>query len=92
MTTRYTDEEWVSIIADIERDVHVLERVRTSPAVGSTAFAQTIDHTLLKLEATPKQIDELCAEARVGQFAVSLCNLHMICQIRRQTMQKLSHL
>lgn len=31
---------------------------------------RTIDHTLLKLETRPVQVDDLCAEARVDGFAV----------------------
>ena len=31
---------------------------------------KTMDHTLLKLDATPSQFDDICAEARVNSFAV----------------------
>lgn len=70
MTTRYTDDEWASIIAQTERNVRVLEVPRPCPSIDSPDFARTIDHTLLKIEATSKQIDGLCAEARVAGFAV----------------------
>lgn len=84
MTTRYTNEEWTSIIADIEQEVLSLDatsstysknnndRIYPIPAIGSKGFARTIDHTLLKLEATSMQIDGLCNEARISEFAVSL--------------------
>ncbi|MBE0699647.1 MAG: deoxyribose-phosphate aldolase [Anaerolineaceae bacterium] len=39
---------------------------------GSRSFAAWVDHTLLKPEATPEQIEKLCAEARQYQFA-SVC-------------------
>lgn len=72
MTTRYTNAEWTSIIADFERDIDTEEGLHPSPAVGRVDLAKAIDHSLLKLDATSKQIDELCAEARVAGFAVCL--------------------
>ncbi|GAB7351901.1 hypothetical protein MBLNU459_g2443t1 [Dothideomycetes sp. NU459] len=69
MTTRYTDDEWATIIAETERNVRVSDQPYACPPVGSPEFARTIDHTLLKLEATSRQIDDLCAEARVAEFA-----------------------
>lgn len=38
----------------------------------ATELARMIDHTLLKPDATPEQIDRLCAEARMYEFA-SVC-------------------
>lgn len=37
-------------------------------------LARMIDHTLLKPEATPKQIEQLCAEARTHHFAAVCIN------------------
>lgn len=65
-TTRYTDAEWTSIIASTVSAVKNSERP-TYPLPAS--IPGTIDHTLLKLDATPEQIDNLCAEARVHGFA-----------------------
>ncbi len=39
---------------------------------GSAPLASWIDHTLLKPEATPSQIEQLCADARQASFA-SVC-------------------
>lgn len=39
---------------------------------GSRSLASWIDHTLLKPEAVPTQVEQLCAEARQYQFA-SVC-------------------
>ena len=39
-----------------------------APSVGTEAFAKTIDHTLLKLEATGEQVDNLCEEAKRFNF------------------------
>ena len=52
------------------RVVTVTDVVYPCPKLGSKAFAKTIDHTLLKLEAKAPQFDAVCAEARVDSFAV----------------------
>jgi deoxyribose-phosphate aldolase len=65
-TTRYTDPEWTNIIASTVSAVKSSERPKY-PLPKS--IPGTIDHTLLKLDATPEQIDNLCAEARVHGFA-----------------------
>ncbi len=70
MTTRYTNEEWAARIQAVERDLSVPRVQHPYPAIGSPAFAKLIDHTLLKLEATPPQIDALCSEARKYGFKV----------------------
>ena len=83
MTDRYTNAEWAALIADTtahvtaamrkETDIKAATtkpRTRAALAVGSKKFAQTIDHTHLKLDATPAQIDSLCSEARCEGFKV----------------------
>ncbi len=62
-----------------ERIQEAEERIAARPAPGTKPEALTpaevaalIDHTLLKAEATPAQIDRLCAEARQYAFA-SVC-------------------
>jgi deoxyribose-phosphate aldolase len=45
---------------------------RKAPAVSDTPIAALIDHTLLKPEATPAQIEALCDEAARYRFA-SVC-------------------
>lgn len=65
-TTRYTDSEWASMIAS------TISAVDSSPRPTydlPSSIPGTIDHTLLKLDATQSQIDNLCAEARVHNFA-----------------------
>lgn len=65
-TTRYTDDEWASIIAS------TISAVESSPRPSyplPDSIPGTIDHTLLKLDATQAQVDNLCAEARVHNFA-----------------------
>ena len=68
MTTRYTDEEWRTFITDTERNIRISDS--PYPCPKPEKLARTIDHTLLKLTATSSQIDALCAEARVANFAV----------------------
>ncbi|KAK4540628.1 hypothetical protein LTR36_009059 [Oleoguttula mirabilis] len=78
MTTRYTNEEWTSFIAEVERDVVVTQERCPFPDYGSPAFAKTIDHTLLKLDAKAVQFDSLCAEARVDGFATVCVRPHWV--------------
>ena len=68
MTNRYTDQEWASIIATT---VSAINNSKSDKPVYPLpkSIPGTIDHTLLKLDATPAQIDNLCAEARVHAFA-----------------------
>ncbi|KAL9608702.1 MAG: hypothetical protein Q9167_006487 [Letrouitia subvulpina] len=72
MTNRYTQSEWRAIIDQVERD-HSNSIVQyKAPTVGGFDFAKCIDHTLLKLEATRDQIDQLCEEAVRHDFK-SVC-------------------
>ncbi|ORY19746.1 hypothetical protein BCR34DRAFT_551615 [Clohesyomyces aquaticus] len=73
MTDRYTNQEWAVQIAETQKKVRVEEKEKyEAPVVGSPAFAETIDHTILKLDATASQIDALCSEARTEGFK-SVC-------------------
>ncbi|KAI9655788.1 MAG: hypothetical protein M1821_005223 [Bathelium mastoideum] len=68
MTTRYTDEEWTLIIRDAEARVTVPRQRFTYPGISRREFARLFDYTLLKPEADPKQIDQLCSDARQWGF------------------------
>ncbi|KAL2054183.1 hypothetical protein ABVK25_005722 [Lepraria finkii] len=72
MTTRYTDEEWLDHINQAEKDLPNTPVIFKVPDVGTEAFAKTIDHTLLKLDATKEQIDAICEEATRFDFK-SVC-------------------
>ncbi|KAI4196892.1 MAG: hypothetical protein LQ350_006261 [Teloschistes chrysophthalmus] len=72
MTNRYTHSEWRTMIDAAERDLPNNFPEHKAPILGSTDFAKCIDHTLLKLEATKEQIDELCQGARRHDFQ-SVC-------------------
>jgi deoxyribose-phosphate aldolase len=82
MTDRYTNEEWAAQIQETEKvvmkEVESGERaskVYEGPKMrdGKEALAQlalTVDHTVLKLDATSVAIDGLCSEARTEGFKV----------------------
>lgn len=82
MTDRYTNDEWAAQIAEIQKvvlkEVETGERaqkVYEGPKMrnGNEALrelAKTVDHTVLKLDATTAQIDSLCSEARTEDFKV----------------------
>jgi deoxyribose-phosphate aldolase len=46
----------------------------TSSNITPAQLAKTIDHTLLKPEATPDQIEKLCSEAKKYNFAAVCVN------------------
>ena len=70
MTTRYTDDEWETIIDQAERSLPSTPVEYKAPNLGSEEFAKTIDHTILKLDATKEQVDAICEEARRFNFKV----------------------
>jgi len=46
----------------------------TSPKLSPAQLAKTIDHTLLKPEAVPSQVEQLCSEAKEYHFATVCVN------------------
>lgn len=71
MTGRYTNQEWKAQIEETQRKVKGdAGKKYESPKAGKE-LAETIDHTVLKLDVKPSQIDSLCAEARTEGFKVS---------------------
>ena len=72
MTASYTQAEWCAVIDEAEKDISGSFPEYKAPIPGSPGFAMCIDHTLLKLDATKDQIDELCEEARRLDFLVRL--------------------
>jgi deoxyribose-phosphate aldolase len=85
MTDRYTNEEWAAQIEETKsgvlKEVESGERAKKiyeGPRMrdGKEALRQlaaTVDHTVLKLDATSTAIDGLCSEARTEGFKVSSC-------------------
>ncbi|CAI6335969.1 unnamed protein product [Periconia digitata] len=82
MTDRYTNAEWAAQIAETQRKVlHEIEKrsypggkswAYEVPKTASSEFAQTIDHTVLKLDVKKEGVDALCSEARTEGFK-SVC-------------------
>ncbi|KAL8864020.1 MAG: hypothetical protein Q9174_007490, partial [Haloplaca sp. 1 TL-2023] len=72
MTTRYTQEEWRTMISEAEQDLPNAFPEYKAPMLGTREFAKCIDHTLLKPEATKEQVDVLCEEAIRHDFK-SVC-------------------
>ncbi|MCJ1393574.1 hypothetical protein MMC18_006449 [Xylographa bjoerkii] len=67
-----TQEEWIKIINDITRNLPDTYKTYQAPKADTVEFAKYIDHTLLKLDATEDQIDQLCEEAKEYNFK-SVC-------------------
>lgn len=74
-------QELAALAADFERELPALQLPPGHP--DDRPIAAWIDHTLLKPEATPDQIDQLCAEARAAGFASVCVNPVYIAQARR---------
>ena len=62
--------EWTALFKRTEENIKVSEQPCELPEISRVKLAKHIDHTLLKLDATEAQIDELCSEARKYGFAV----------------------
>ncbi|MCJ1319058.1 hypothetical protein MMC15_004391 [Xylographa vitiligo] len=67
-----THEEWVKVIDEIVCNLPQAYPTYQAPKPGTVEFAKYIDHTLLKLDATEEQIDQLCEEAKKYNFK-SVC-------------------
>ena len=77
MTSRNTNDEWISIIERAENGVPSTFTEYKSPGLGTEEFAKSIDHTLLKLDAKQSQIDELCDEAKKHNFKVGAISINV---------------
>ena len=72
MTAKYRQQEWSDIFRQADQDLVDTQISHEAPSIESAAFAQAIDHTLLKPGATEEQIDSLCQEAIHHNFKVIL--------------------
>ncbi|KAF2146231.1 uncharacterized protein K452DRAFT_324236 [Aplosporella prunicola CBS 121167] len=92
-TSRYTNAEWEALTLQTQRAIAGAETkqqqhngsngsngadVGVDAPLDMAALAKTIDHTLLKLEATLPQIDGLCDEARRERFATVCVRLQHV--------------
>lgn len=74
MTTRYTNDEWTTLIRQTEKCLRVNQLPCPYAPVYTAGFAQYFDHTILKVDTTPQQVDKLCGEARMQGFKVCTGN------------------
>jgi deoxyribose-phosphate aldolase len=68
-----TNEEWASLVKEKVSEVSRLpdfQRATSASTLSNDQLALMIDHTLLKPDATPAQIDELCDQALQYKFKV----------------------
>ena len=70
--TSWTDEQWASHLNDLRYDiVRGADSFQPLPySLSPDLLAQTIDHTLLKLDADEAGIDQICEEAKKYHFKV----------------------
>lgn len=71
-----SDQEWhdlaASTLASLQLEISAPASSHEAPAPGTPAFAKTIDHTLLKVDADEEGISKICGEARAYNFKVSM--------------------
>ena len=75
MATNLSPDQWNSLLRRAQNDLEQLSAPPQDPKIpdlDARAVAGSIDHTLLKLDATREQINQLCAEARKYAFKVRL--------------------
>lgn len=70
----FTNDQWRSLIetkiAQVFNDTGSTAGIYSSLTRPDDMFAMALDHTLLKPDATPAQIDELCDQAIRYKFKV----------------------
>jgi len=65
-----TQDEWLRIIDKAQQDLSSVPPEYSVSQLTTGAVAETIDHTLLKPEASHTQVDALCDEAKQFGFKV----------------------
>ena len=70
MAEARSDKDWQDIVDDLLPSLERHESTEYPTYAEPSDLASYIDHTLLKLDATPQQIDKLCDEAREHKFKV----------------------
>jgi len=63
-----------ALVKEAQNLARELPPLQVPPGLATQPITQLIDHTLLKPEATPAQIDQLCAEAKRFGFAAVCIN------------------
>lgn len=71
MSTTLSTPDWPSLFSSAENTLQNFPPTYADPkAFSALQIAAYIDHTLLKLDATPIQIKTLCEEAKIYSFGV----------------------
>lgn len=78
-----SNKYWLNLIAEIQKDIRPSATRNYQPILND--LAQYIDHTLLKLDTTPAQIDTLCDEAIEYSFKVQIMIAFTLQNIRFPT-------
>lgn len=71
-TAPSTDADWQKLAEETQNKL-AIEQSSGKDVVSKLtleSLAKTVDHTLLKLDATEAQIDAVCEEAKKDKFAV----------------------
>jgi hypothetical protein len=67
-----TEEDWKALINEVNEQIKI-QPENSIPANGvPSRIASHIDHTILTLDATSAQIDQLCEDAKKYSFAVRI--------------------
>ena len=72
MALSHTNDEWLTIFEQAENGISSTFPDYKAPGLETENFAKSIDHTLLKPDATQSQIDRLCDEAKRHDFKVPI--------------------
>ncbi|KAL1640583.1 hypothetical protein SLS58_006778 [Diplodia intermedia] len=79
-TAPSTDADWQKLAEETQNKL-VIEQYSGKEAVSKLtleSLAKTVDHTLLKLDATEAQIDAVCEEAKKDKFATVCVRLNWV--------------
>ena len=72
-----TQHGWSAMFDQTEQELSSSPIQYEAPSIGTESFAKTIDHTLLKLDATSEQVDKLCEEAKRFNFKARKCLINV---------------
>ena len=82
----FSSDDWATFISAIVEDIPATEKAQhesrdvslhENDAILADLINFYIDHTQLKTDATPSQIDQLCEEAKEYSFKVSFRTEHL---------------
>lgn len=86
----WKNAQWADYIQQVENSFEEVSDASGVGVLGEQETALLIDHTLLKLDATPEQIDNLCDQAKEYGFKVSIKVISISCMPLPEIMAKTS--